>query len=69
MCRTSLESSSVLIPCKYLVNLVNHRHEQFDPPLDSINDVRDGILLANANQLHTSLAFGSSEVIELVIDT
>lgn len=36
---------------QYLINLANHRHEGFNPPLDSINDVRNGILL---NQFHTS---------------
>lgn len=43
---------------QYMINLANHRHEAFDPPLNDINDTRNGILLAL--QLHRS--FGASEV-------
>ena len=39
-------------------NLPNHRHEDLEPPLNDINDTRNGILLAV--QLHG--AFGASEV-------
>jgi hypothetical protein len=43
---------------QYIINLVSHRREVLDPPLESINDTRNGILLAL--QLHGS--FGASEV-------
>jgi len=42
---------------QYMVNLVNHRHEQLYPLLDDINDTRNGILLSPL--LHHS--FGASE--------
>ena len=42
---------------QYIKNLVSHRHEVFDPPLESINDTRNGILLSLA--LHGP--FGASE--------
>ena len=31
---------------KYMANLNNHRHAVMDPPLDDINDIRNGILLS-----------------------
>ncbi|KAF8960929.1 hypothetical protein BDZ97DRAFT_2035202 [Flammula alnicola] len=31
---------------KYMINLVNHRKETIDPPLNDINDTRNGILLS-----------------------
>ncbi|KAF8235720.1 hypothetical protein L208DRAFT_1422326 [Tricholoma matsutake] len=43
---------------KYMINLAKHRHEAFNPPLNDINDIRNGILLAL--QLHD--AFGASQV-------
>lgn len=43
---------------KYMINLANHRPEVLDPPLDSINDARNGILLA----VHLHIPFGTSEV-------
>ena len=43
---------------KYIINLAEHRHETFNPPLNGINDIRNGILLAL--QLHD--AFGASRV-------
>jgi HNH endonuclease len=42
---------------QYIINLASHRHEVLDPPLESINDTRNGILLAV--QLHSP--FGTSE--------
>jgi len=42
---------------QYIINLASHRHEVLDPPLESINDTRNGILLAV--QLHGP--FGASE--------
>ena len=30
---------------QYIINLIHHRHENLDPPLDNINDTRNGILL------------------------
>lgn len=55
-----LNHTVVLIPgnLQYIINLANHRHEAFDPPLDNINDVRNGILLVR--QIHTP--FGNSQV-------
>ncbi|KAF8331813.1 hypothetical protein F5887DRAFT_56124 [Amanita rubescens] len=43
---------------QYMSNLTNHRHEVLEPPLNDINDTRNGILLAV--QLHGP--FGASEV-------
>ena len=43
---------------KYIINLAEHRHETFDPPLNDINDIRNGILLAT--QLY--IAFWASRV-------
>ena len=43
---------------QYIINLASHRHEVLDPPLESINDTRNGILLAL--QLHG--AFVASQV-------
>jgi hypothetical protein len=42
---------------QYIINLTSHRHEGLDPPLESINDTRNGILLAN----HLHGPFGASE--------
>jgi len=53
-----LNHSEFLFQAKYTINLVNHKHEAMDPPLDNINDTRNGILLAS--QLHCP--FGTSEV-------
>ena len=53
-----LNHSEFSCQAKYMVNLANHRHEAVDPPLDDINDTRNGILLAL--QLH--LPFGASKV-------
>jgi len=41
-----------------MVNLANHRGEDVDPPLDDINDTRNGILLYTG--FHR--AFGESRV-------
>ena len=43
---------------RYMVSLANHRGEDVDPPLDNINDTRNGILLYSA--FHR--AFGESRV-------
>ncbi|KAF8323572.1 hypothetical protein F5887DRAFT_1290598 [Amanita rubescens] len=43
---------------KYIKNLVAHREEVVDPPLESINDTRNGILLKR--ELHAP--FGTSQV-------
>jgi endonuclease IV len=53
-----LNPSEFSFHAKYMINLASHRHEDLDPPLDDINDTRNGILLAF--QLHAS--FGASEV-------
>ena len=42
---------------QYIINLVRHRHEDLDPPLDDIDDTRNGIVLNIA--LHNP--FGRSE--------
>ena len=41
-----------------MINLTNHRHEALNPPLNNINDTRNGIALAS--QLHRP--FGTSAV-------
>jgi hypothetical protein len=43
---------------QYIINLANHRHEVLDPPLENIDDTRNGILLA----LQLQAPFGASEV-------
>ena len=48
-----MESS---LQAKYMINLAEHQHEAFNPPLNDINDIRNGILLVV--QLH--VAFGAS---------
>lgn len=53
-----LYHSELLSWFKYMVNLIKHRHEQISPPLCSINDTRNGILLSEA--LYGP--FGASEI-------
>ncbi|KAF8960923.1 hypothetical protein BDZ97DRAFT_1940255 [Flammula alnicola] len=43
---------------QYMINLVNHRKETIDPPLNDINDTRNGILLSVA----LSPAIGACQV-------
>lgn len=52
-----LNHSEVSFQAKYIINLTSHRQEVLDPPLDNIDDTRNGILLAS--QLHGP--FGASE--------
>jgi HNH endonuclease len=42
---------------QYIINLASHRHKVLDPPLESIDDTRNGILLSPS--LH--IPFGTSE--------
>jgi hypothetical protein len=53
-----LYHSEFLSQAKYMINLVNYRNERLNPPLDDINDTRNGILLSVL--LHHP--FGASEV-------
>ena len=41
-----LNHSEFSFQAQYINNLVNHRHEVLEPPLNDINDTRNGILLA-----------------------
>jgi hypothetical protein len=50
---------------QYLINLSKHRHEAVSPPLDDINDTRNGILLAF--QLHAP--FGASQIAFLQVSS
>ncbi|KAF5381750.1 hypothetical protein D9615_005440 [Tricholomella constricta] len=43
---------------QYLINLAEHRHEVLDPPLEDINDTRNGITLA----LQLEFTYNASEV-------
>jgi hypothetical protein len=43
---------------QYIINLARHREEVLNPPLESIDDSRNGILLA----VHLHGPFGASEV-------
>ncbi len=54
----SLNHSEFSFQAQYMRNLVSHRHEHLEPPLNDINDTRNGIMLAV--QLHGP--FGASEV-------
>jgi len=58
ICLVSGISEGIHMQACHIVTLRDIRHEEFNPSLDSINDVRNGLLLFN--QLHTS--FGASEV-------
>ena len=56
--RISLESSESSFQAQYIINLAKHRQVDLNPPLESIDDPRNGILLAV--QLHNP--FGASQV-------
>ena len=53
-----LNHSEISFLAQYMNNLINHRHEVLEPPLNDINDTRNGILLA----LQLYNPFGASEV-------
>ena len=48
---------------QYIINLGHHRHEALDPPLDDINDTRNGILLTKA--LHHPLGASQSAFLQV----
>jgi hypothetical protein len=58
VCSEYLNHSQFSFQAQYINSLAEHRNEDLDPPLDGINDPRNGILL------HTGLhwPFGASEV-------
>jgi len=58
VCSEYLNHSQFSFQAQYMNNLADHRNEVLDPPMDDINDPRNGILLAV--QLHRP--FGASVV-------
>lgn len=58
VCFEHLNHSYFSFQVQYMNSLADHRNEVLDPPLDNINDPRNGILLA----VHLHGPFGDSEV-------
>jgi hypothetical protein len=58
VCFEYLNHSHFSSQAQYVNDLASHRNEVLDPPLDHIDDPRNGILLAT----HLHRAFGDSEI-------